>query len=178
MYLHCSCWRLHPSYEVKAKWHFACAPALTPALSRTPSSRTIRSSFMTSTRTTKVVHCKRAPFDIYIGRPSKLGNLFVIGRDGNREQVIEKYRAYSRQSDAVGSSEIRVEREGPGGLVRATEMPWRGFGGTRRIVANSTCRRKWHWMRDPSMALLGWKFYGRTPARFPFPILLTHAETD
>ena len=44
---------------------------------------------MTSTRTTKVVHCKREPFDIYIGRPSKWGNPFVIGRDGNREQVIE-----------------------------------------------------------------------------------------
>ena len=44
---------------------------------------------MSGTRTTKVVHCKRAPFDIYIGRPSKWGNPFVIGRDGNREQVIE-----------------------------------------------------------------------------------------
>ena len=43
---------------------------------------------------TRVVHCKRAPFDVYIGRPSKWGNPFVIGRDGNREQVIEKYRAY------------------------------------------------------------------------------------
>jgi len=49
---------------------------------------------MTSTRTTKVVHCKRASFDIYIGRPSKWGNPFVIGRDGNRQQVIEKHRAY------------------------------------------------------------------------------------
>ena len=49
---------------------------------------------MTSTRTTKVVHCRRARFDIYIGRPSKWGNPFVIGRDGNREQVIEKYREY------------------------------------------------------------------------------------
>ena len=28
---------------------------------------------------------------VYIGRPSKFGNPFVIGRDGNREQVIEKY---------------------------------------------------------------------------------------
>ena len=53
-----------------------------------------KESFMTSTRTTRVVHCKRAPFDIYIGRPSKWGNPFMIGRDGNREQVIEKYRAY------------------------------------------------------------------------------------
>lgn len=40
----------------------------------------------------KVVHCKRASYDVYIGRPSKWGNPFVIGRDGTREEVIEKYR--------------------------------------------------------------------------------------
>lgn len=31
---------------------------------------------------------------IYIGRPSYWGNPYSIGRDGNREEVIEKYRAY------------------------------------------------------------------------------------
>ncbi len=40
----------------------------------------------------KVVHCKRAEFDVYIGRPSKWGNPFVIGRDGTREEVMKKYR--------------------------------------------------------------------------------------
>jgi hypothetical protein len=44
--------------------------------------------------TTRVVHCKRDRYDVYIGRPSKWGNPFVIGRDGTREQVIAKYRAY------------------------------------------------------------------------------------
>ncbi|MGH9344373.1 MAG: DUF4326 domain-containing protein [Terriglobia bacterium] len=43
---------------------------------------------------TKVVHCKRATYDAYIGRPSKWGNRFVIGKDGTREQVIEKYKAW------------------------------------------------------------------------------------
>lgn len=42
----------------------------------------------------RVVHCKRARYDVYIGRPSKWGNPFEIGRDGNRQQVIEKYRAW------------------------------------------------------------------------------------
>ena len=32
--------------------------------------------------------------EVYIGRGSKWGNPFVIGRDGNREVVIEKYREY------------------------------------------------------------------------------------
>lgn len=31
---------------------------------------------------------------IYIGRPSPLGNPFQIGRDGNREEVVQKYRRY------------------------------------------------------------------------------------
>jgi len=40
---------------------------------------------------TRVVHCKRDKFDVYIGRPSKYGNPFSIGIDGNREEVIQKY---------------------------------------------------------------------------------------
>lgn len=38
-----------------------------------------------------VVHCKKSAFDVYIGRPSKWGNPFVMGRDGNREEVVKKY---------------------------------------------------------------------------------------
>lgn len=44
--------------------------------------------------TTTVVHCKRNRYDIYIGRPSKWGNPFKIGIDGNRDQVIAKYRQW------------------------------------------------------------------------------------
>ena len=45
---------------------------------------------------TKIVHCKRDPYDIYIGRPSKWGNPYMIGKDGTREDVIEKYESYVR----------------------------------------------------------------------------------
>ena len=38
-----------------------------------------------------VVHCKRSKYDVYIGRPSKWGNPFNIGKDGTREEVILKY---------------------------------------------------------------------------------------
>ncbi len=41
-----------------------------------------------------VVPCKRAPHDVYIGRPSKWGNPFVVGRDGTRAQVIERYERW------------------------------------------------------------------------------------
>jgi hypothetical protein len=42
------------------------------------------------------VHCKRANYDVYIGRGlgSKWGNPFEIGRDGTRAEVIEKYRQW------------------------------------------------------------------------------------
>lgn len=43
---------------------------------------------------TAVVHCKRSTYDIYIGRPSKWGNPFCIGKDGNRAEVIAKYRQW------------------------------------------------------------------------------------
>ena len=46
--------------------------------------------------TIKIVHCKKDKFDIYIGRGSKWGNPFIIGKDGNREEVINKYETYLR----------------------------------------------------------------------------------
>ena len=41
-----------------------------------------------------VVHCKRDPFDVYIGRPTVYGNPFVVGKDGTREEVILKYELW------------------------------------------------------------------------------------
>lgn len=44
---------------------------------------------------TKVVNKRNTrEYDVYIGRPSKWGNPFVIGEDGNREEVITKYREH------------------------------------------------------------------------------------
>lgn len=42
----------------------------------------------------KVVHCKKEQYDIYIGRPSKWGNPFIIGKDGDRNEVIKKYKEW------------------------------------------------------------------------------------
>ena len=52
----------------------------------------------------KVVHCKREKYDIYIGRPSKWGNPYTIGRDGTREEVIEKYEKYLLNSSELLAS--------------------------------------------------------------------------
>jgi hypothetical protein len=48
---------------------------------------------------TRVVNVKREPFDVYVGRSAewgdtKWGNPYVIGRDGNRDQVILLYERY------------------------------------------------------------------------------------
>lgn len=42
----------------------------------------------------KIVNVKTEKADIMIDRTSILGNPFHIGRDGTREQVIQKYRSY------------------------------------------------------------------------------------
>jgi hypothetical protein len=52
----------------------------------------------------KVVHLKREPFDVRIDRESKWGNPFVMGRDGDRAEVIRKYRAWVvEQADLMGA---------------------------------------------------------------------------
>jgi hypothetical protein len=50
---------------------------------------------------TRVVNIRREPYDVFIGRPSKWGNPFVIGRDGTREEVIKKYADWFMQSALV-----------------------------------------------------------------------------
>lgn len=50
-----------------------------------------------------VVHCKKAPYDVYIGRPSKWGNPFTHRQDGktlakhivgSRDEAVEAYREW------------------------------------------------------------------------------------
>ena len=63
---------------------------------------------MMAARETQVVNLRLAPYDVYIGRAGRynyigrtgrhsngyFGNPFVIGRDGTREEVLQKYAAY------------------------------------------------------------------------------------
>lgn len=46
---------------------------------------------------TKVVHCKRAPYDVLIDRTTKWGNPFIVGVDGTRAEVIEKHKQWLPQ---------------------------------------------------------------------------------
>jgi hypothetical protein len=47
---------------------------------------------MEGTKTTVVNRRLSIEYDVHIGRPSRWGNPYKIGRDGTREEVIEKYR--------------------------------------------------------------------------------------
>jgi Domain of unknown function (DUF4326) len=64
-----------------------------------------------------VVHCKRESYDVYIGRgrdprtgePGRWGNPFRIGRDGERDEVIERYRRWlweKIESDCIDLAEL------------------------------------------------------------------------
>jgi hypothetical protein len=54
-------------------------------------------------KNTKVVHCKKEPYDVYIGRPSKWGNPYThleleateaTFKVASRQEAIDKYREY------------------------------------------------------------------------------------
>jgi hypothetical protein len=57
----------------------------------------------------RAVHCKREPHHVYIGRPSKWGNPFVVGRDGARGECIELYEQWLPENDELiaALSELR-----------------------------------------------------------------------
>ena len=41
-----------------------------------------------------VVHCKQARYDIYIGRPTKWGNPFVLTNECDRDAIVDQYRKW------------------------------------------------------------------------------------
>ena len=54
----------------------------------------------------QVVNKYESKYDVYIGRGSKWGNPYVIGKHGNRDEVIAKYREHLRSQ--VRSGEVTV----------------------------------------------------------------------
>jgi len=87
---------------------------------------------MTTSRT-QVVHVKRAPYDVYVGRPSPFGNPFVIGRDGDRGTVIRKYRAWLLAQPALVE---RSRRELAGKVLGCWCAPSPCHGDVLADVAN------------------------------------------
>jgi hypothetical protein len=59
---------------------------------------------------TKIVHCNKEPYDVYIGRPSKWGNPYTHHADKEtlaefivetRDEAIKKYKEYILNNEAL-----------------------------------------------------------------------------
>jgi len=52
----------------------------------------------------KVVHCKKEKYDVYIGRPSKWGNPFIIRKGSDRCTVIANYETWIKDNPTLINS--------------------------------------------------------------------------
>lgn len=43
---------------------------------------------------TRVVHCKHEKYDVYIGRPSKWGNPFLLAAETDRALIVAQYEEW------------------------------------------------------------------------------------
>lgn len=60
----------------------------------------------------RVVHCRREPYDVYVGRPSKWGNPFHIVAKRTRREVIEMYREWLLSEIKAGRLDPKRELRG------------------------------------------------------------------
>lgn len=58
-----------------------------------------------------VLNKRKSSKGVYIGRPSKWGNPFVIGTDGTREDVVRKFEEYLRSNPALMEAAKRELRD-------------------------------------------------------------------
>ena len=65
---------------------------------------------------TRVVHLKKEPYDVYIGRPSKWGNPYshkegtlAEFKVANRAEALEKYEKYLLENETLFNSLIELQ---------------------------------------------------------------------
>jgi hypothetical protein len=51
-----------------------------------------------------IVHCKVEDYDVYIGRPSKWGNPFVLTDESERDMILSQYGLWLLDQDKLLSS--------------------------------------------------------------------------
>lgn len=58
---------------------------------------------------TRVVHCKREKYDVYIGRPSKWGNPFRLHGERDRLACLVRYRDWLRdQPELIAAAKMEL----------------------------------------------------------------------
>jgi hypothetical protein len=90
----------------------------------------------------RAVHCKREPHHVYIGRPSKWGNPFVVGKHGVRGECIALYESWLRENAALIAAldELR-------GLVLGCWCAPRACHGDLLVrLANANTPEREHWL--------------------------------
>jgi len=87
-----------------------------------------------------VVHCKKAPYDVYIGRPSPWGNPFshkagtlAEHRAATREEAVSKYEAWLLAQPALVE---RAKRELRGKVLACWCSPLACHGDVLARLAN------------------------------------------
>jgi hypothetical protein len=101
--------------------------------------------------TTRVVNCCREPYDVLIDRTTPLGNSFVIGQHGNREQVTARYWRYivHRQDLMAMLPALRGLRLG----CHCAPLPCHGdvlarlADATRFLLPGTACTAWWYALR-------------------------------
>lgn len=82
----------------------------------------------------KVLNKRNSTDGVYIGRPSKFGNPFVIGQHGSRDQVVEKYEAWFLAQPALVEA---AKRELRGKSLVCWCAPARCHGDVLMRIANA-----------------------------------------
>ncbi len=82
--------------------------------------------------TTRVVNLHRQRYTVHIGRPGRWGNMFVIGRDGTRDEVCDKHEALIRSNPELVAA---IKRELKGQILGCYCKPHRCHGDTLAKIA-------------------------------------------
>jgi len=86
----------------------------------------------------RVVHCKKEKYDVYIGRPSKWGNPFEIGKNVSRNEVIAKYKEYLLNNPKLLADIPELE----GKILGCWCKPSKCHGDILAEMANSVLKNK------------------------------------
>jgi hypothetical protein len=86
-----------------------------------------------------VVNCKKSKYDVYIGRPSKWGNPFSIGKDGTRDEVCDKFEEWFLNQPKL-VEECKTELRGK--ILGCFCSPKRCHGDFLYKIANEGSKKK------------------------------------
>lgn len=83
-----------------------------------------------------VVHCRRAPYDVYVGRPSIWGNPYAVGGRGGltRAQAIAAFKVYLQSKPELIA---RAKRELKGKVLGCFCKPLACHGDILAEIANA-----------------------------------------